>query len=127
MRMRGQPVARMNSAGHARGTARVRASRSGSRLTGPLGPRWTHWLHGAEPPCSIWWTRRSRWATSSLRAWWPVGARMSQVRGCLLACLIPGPQHLGVIRSKWTEIGEPMPIALAIGVEPGLPFVGGGQ
>jgi UbiD family decarboxylase len=42
-----------------------------------------------------------------------------------LACLIPGPQHLGVIRSKWAELGEPMPIALAIGVEPGLPFVGG--
>ena len=42
-----------------------------------------------------------------------------------LACLIPGPQHLGVIRSQWTERGEPMPIALAIGVEPGLPFVGG--
>jgi UbiD family decarboxylase len=42
-----------------------------------------------------------------------------------LACLIPGPQHLGIIRSKWTRIGKPMPIALAIGVEPGLPFVGG--
>ncbi|MFI9510750.1 UbiD family decarboxylase [Nocardia sp. NPDC052566] len=42
-----------------------------------------------------------------------------------LACLIPAPQHLGIIRSKWTEIGEPMPIALAIGVEPGLPLVGG--
>lgn len=42
-----------------------------------------------------------------------------------LACLIPAPQHLGVIRSKWTELGKPMPIALAVGVEPGLPFVGG--
>jgi 4-hydroxy-3-polyprenylbenzoate decarboxylase len=42
-----------------------------------------------------------------------------------LACLIPAPQHLGIIRSKWTEIGEPMPIVLAIGVEPGLPLVGG--
>jgi len=42
-----------------------------------------------------------------------------------LACLIPPPQHLGVIRSRWTELGQPMPIALAIGVEPGLPFVGG--
>ncbi|MFI0895139.1 UbiD family decarboxylase [Streptomyces sp. NPDC020983] len=42
-----------------------------------------------------------------------------------LACLIPPPQHLGVIRAQWTAIGEPMPIALAIGVEPGLPFVGG--
>lgn|GEM_PF-42195 len=42
-----------------------------------------------------------------------------------LACLIPAPQHLGIIRSKWTELGKPMPIVLAIGVEPGLPFVGG--
>ena len=41
-----------------------------------------------------------------------------------LACLIPAPQHLGVIRSKWAELGQPMPIALALGVEPGLPFVG---
>jgi UbiD family decarboxylase len=41
-----------------------------------------------------------------------------------LACLIPAPQHLGVIRSKWAELGKPMPIALALGVEPGLPFVG---
>lgn len=42
-----------------------------------------------------------------------------------LACLIPAPQHLGIIRSKWTGIGRPMPIALAIGVEPGLPLAGG--
>ncbi len=42
-----------------------------------------------------------------------------------LACLIPPPQHLGIIRARWTERGEHMPIALAIGVEPGLPFVGG--
>jgi UbiD family decarboxylase len=42
-----------------------------------------------------------------------------------LACLIPAPQHLGVIRSQWTERGERMPIALAVGVEPGLPWVGG--
>lgn len=42
-----------------------------------------------------------------------------------LACLIPGPQHLGVIRSQWSALGEPMPIALAVGVEPGFPWVGG--
>lgn len=42
-----------------------------------------------------------------------------------LACLIPPPQHLGIIRSQWAEQGRPMPIALALGVEPGLPFVGG--
>jgi 4-hydroxy-3-polyprenylbenzoate decarboxylase len=41
-----------------------------------------------------------------------------------LACLIPGPQHLGLIRAQWAALGKPMPIALALGVEPGLPYVG---
>ncbi|MFC1403068.1 MULTISPECIES: UbiD family decarboxylase [Streptacidiphilus] len=41
-----------------------------------------------------------------------------------LACLIPGPQHLGIIRAQWAKLGKPMPIALALGVEPGLPYVG---
>jgi 4-hydroxy-3-polyprenylbenzoate decarboxylase len=41
-----------------------------------------------------------------------------------LACLIPGPQHLGIIRAQWAARGEPMPIALALGVEPALPYVG---
>ncbi len=41
-----------------------------------------------------------------------------------LSCLIPGPQHLGIIRSQWAKRGEPMPIAVTIGVEPGLPFAG---
>lgn len=42
-----------------------------------------------------------------------------------LACLIPPPQHLGVIRSMWAGRGEPMPIVTALGVEPALPFAGG--
>jgi 4-hydroxy-3-polyprenylbenzoate decarboxylase len=42
-----------------------------------------------------------------------------------LACLIPPPQQLGIIRSQWAAQGEPMPIALALGVEPGLVFAGG--
>ncbi|MFC4911818.1 UbiD family decarboxylase [Actinomadura gamaensis] len=41
-----------------------------------------------------------------------------------LSCLIPGPQHLGIIRARWAERGEPMPIALALGVEPALPYAG---
>jgi UbiD family decarboxylase len=41
-----------------------------------------------------------------------------------LACLIPGPQHLGIIRAQWAKLGQAMPIALALGVEPGLPYVG---
>lgn len=42
-----------------------------------------------------------------------------------LACLIPPPQHLGIIRAKWAALGQPMPIVLALGVEPALPFAGG--
>ncbi|MEY9877285.1 UbiD family decarboxylase [Streptacidiphilus sp. MAP12-33] len=55
---------------------------------------------------------------------WSINRMMIHDRSTL-ACLIPPVQHLGIIRSRWAELGEPMPIALAIGVEPGLPFVGG--
>jgi UbiD family decarboxylase len=41
-----------------------------------------------------------------------------------LSCLIPGPQHLGIIRARWAARGEPMPIAVALGVEPALPYAG---
>ncbi|MDH6142838.1 UbiD family decarboxylase [Kitasatospora sp. GP30] len=51
--------------------------------------------------------------------------RMMLVDRNRLACLIPPPQHLGIIRALWERQGEPMPIAVALGVEPGLPFVGG--
>ncbi|MCU1643298.1 MAG: UbiD family decarboxylase [Nocardia sp.] len=42
-----------------------------------------------------------------------------------LACLLPRTQQIGIIRSQWTAAGEPMPIAVALGVEPGLAVVGG--
>ncbi|MGH3493873.1 MAG: UbiD family decarboxylase [Sciscionella sp.] len=42
-----------------------------------------------------------------------------------LACLIPPPQHLGIIKAQWDSRDEPMPIAVALGVEPALPYVGG--
>jgi 4-hydroxy-3-polyprenylbenzoate decarboxylase len=51
--------------------------------------------------------------------------RMMIVDRNRLACLIPAPQHLGVIRSQWSRLGEPMPIVLALGVEPGLTMMGG--
>lgn len=51
--------------------------------------------------------------------------RMMIVDRNRLACLIPPPQHLGIIRSQWRERGEPMPIVLALGVEPGLAVMGG--
>jgi len=42
-----------------------------------------------------------------------------------LTCLIPPNQHLGIIHAQWKAIGKPTPIAVALGVEPGLPYVGG--
>jgi 4-hydroxy-3-polyprenylbenzoate decarboxylase len=51
--------------------------------------------------------------------------RMMQLDGRRIACLIPPNQHLGIIHRKWRESGKPTPIAVALGVEPGLPYVGG--
>lgn len=42
-----------------------------------------------------------------------------------LGCLIPPNQHLGIIHAKWKALGKPTPIAIALGTEPGLPYVGG--
>jgi UbiD family decarboxylase len=50
--------------------------------------------------------------------------RMMIVDRTRLSCLIPPPQHLGIIRSKWKQLGKPMPIVLALGVEPGLAMMG---
>ena len=42
-----------------------------------------------------------------------------------LTCLIPPNQHLGIIHAQWKAKGEPTPVVVALGVEPGLPYVGG--
>ena len=39
--------------------------------------------------------------------------------------LVVPTQHLGVVHAMWREIGRDMPVAVAIGVEPAIPFVGG--
>jgi UbiD family decarboxylase len=36
-------------------------------------------------------------------------------------------QHIGMIHSMWRDLGQPMPIAIALGVEPALPFLAGGM
>jgi UbiD family decarboxylase len=51
--------------------------------------------------------------------------RMMLLDGRRLGCLIPPNQHLGIIHAMWKEQGKPTPIAIAFGVEPGLPYVGG--
>ena len=55
---------------------------------------------------------------------WSVN-RMMLVDKNRLACLIPPNQHLGIIHAKWRDLGKPTPIAVAFGVEPAFPFVGG--
>lgn len=59
-------------------------------------------------------------------AWtnWSIN-RMMLLDATRLGCLIPPNQHLGIIHAKWRARGEPTPIAIALGVEPGLPYVGG--
>jgi 4-hydroxy-3-polyprenylbenzoate decarboxylase len=42
-----------------------------------------------------------------------------------MSSLVIPTQHIGVIHAMWRERGEDMPVAVAIGVEPVIPFVGG--
>jgi len=51
--------------------------------------------------------------------------RMMLVDKNRLGCLIPPNQHLAIIHTAWKEKGEPTPVVVALGVEPGLPYVGG--
>lgn len=59
-------------------------------------------------------------------AWtnWSVNRMMLLDRN-RLGCLIPPNQHFGIIHAKWKATGRPTPVAVALGVEPGLPYVGG--
>jgi 4-hydroxy-3-polyprenylbenzoate decarboxylase len=60
------------------------------------------------------------------RSWtnWSIN-RMMLLDGQRLGCLIPPNQHFGIIHAKWKALGQPTPVAIALGVEPGLPYVGG--
>ena len=42
-----------------------------------------------------------------------------------MAGIVAPNQHIGMVRQTWTDIGKSMPFALALGVEPFIPFVGG--
>ncbi len=59
-------------------------------------------------------------------AWtnWSI-ARAMVVDGRSMAGIVAPNQHLGMVRQTWLDLGKPMPFALALGVEPFLPFVGG--
>lgn len=55
---------------------------------------------------------------------WSVNRMMVHDKSTL-ACLLPKSQQIGIIRAMWTEAGTPMPIAVALGVEPGLVVASG--
>lgn len=85
----------------------------------------TPWIHGADGGryfqtygLNIVKTPDGSWTN------WSVN-RMMLVDRDALACLIPPNQHLGIIHAQWRKYGEPTPAAIALGVEPALPFVGG--
>lgn len=52
-------------------------------------------------------------------------ARIMTLDSTRMTGLIAPEQHLGVVRQAWTNVGKPMPFAVAIGVEPSIPFVCG--
>jgi UbiD family decarboxylase len=52
-------------------------------------------------------------------------ARIMVIDGKCMTGLIAPEQHIGVVRRVWKDIGKPMPFALALGVEPSIPFVCG--
>jgi len=52
-------------------------------------------------------------------------ARIMVVDGKRMAGIIAPNQHVGMVRQSWTDIGQDMPFALALGAQPVIPFVGG--
>jgi 4-hydroxy-3-polyprenylbenzoate decarboxylase len=51
--------------------------------------------------------------------------RMMLVDAKRLSCLIPPNQHLGIINAQYAARGEPTPVAVALGAEPGIAYVSG--
>ncbi|MBW4595661.1 MAG: UbiD family decarboxylase [Brasilonema angustatum HA4187-MV1] len=52
-------------------------------------------------------------------------ARMMILDKNRMAGIVAPAQHLGKIHAMWKELDKPMPFALALGVEPAIPFVSG--
>jgi UbiD family decarboxylase len=59
-------------------------------------------------------------------AWtnWSI-ARMMLVDDKRLTGIVAPQQHVGMVAQAWADIGKPMPFALALGVEPAIPFICG--
>lgn len=52
-------------------------------------------------------------------------ARMMMVDGRRLTGIVAPQQHVGMVAKSWADLGRPMPFALALGVEPAIPFICG--
>lgn len=52
-------------------------------------------------------------------------ARMMLLDGRRLTGIVAPQQHVGMVAQAWADIGKPMPFALALGVEPAIPFICG--
>jgi UbiD family decarboxylase len=52
-------------------------------------------------------------------------ARMMLLDGKRLSGIVAQRQHIGMVAQAWADIGKPMPFALALGVEPSIPFICG--
>ncbi len=59
-------------------------------------------------------------------AWtnWSI-ARMMRVDERRMTGIVAPEQHVGMVAKAWADIGKPMPFALALGVEPSIPFICG--
>lgn len=55
---------------------------------------------------------------------WSITRKMVVDKNRMTGLVVPS-QHFGMIDAEWKQLGKPTPFALAIGVEPFLPFVGG--
>lgn len=60
------------------------------------------------------------------RRWtnWSITRKMIVDKNRLTGLVVPN-QHWGMIDSEWKQLGKPTPFAVALGVEPFIPFVGG--
>jgi 4-hydroxy-3-polyprenylbenzoate decarboxylase len=52
-------------------------------------------------------------------------ARIMLLDGKRMTGLVSPEQHIGMVAQAWADLGEPMPFALALGVEPAIPFICG--
>lgn len=52
-------------------------------------------------------------------------ARMMVIDDKRLSGIVAPEQHVGMVAKAWADLGKPMPFALALGVEPSIPYICG--